>query len=778
MKLLKSLCLRRFLPLLLGCAALVFAQLGCSGGGGGSTGTPTPPVPTYTATFSPLTGVTMPQASYTFASGGSFSFTYTVAAGYQHTVALVASGTGSVNIPANNAPGTYTGTATGTSNLTISLVATPVPTYTATFTLGAGVSMPQTAYTYPSGGSGTFTFSVLPGYQNPLVQKLSGTGTATITSASGGTFTGTSDLVFSLSATSIPLPTYSATFSPLTNVTMAQTSYSYQSGSSFSFTYTVPSGFQNTVATVTQGTGSVNIPANNVPGTYTGTATGTSNLTISLVAAEGSDPGSIAFVVSPEIIAAMRPLIDSYMAAVATDTGCATVLIQNTATPVLIRTQLKAITNLKCAFLIGNIPIVKRQWSSATANWVAWEHYYSGLNFPYNDPTLDSDGYFRLPDIYRLGNHEQLQLNFCPTITTSRIMGPSKVTLVVDVQNYLEKNMRLRGLVPVGSQGLSYVEAFDFGGSFDVALINRVYTPHPIGAFSLLYDVTGNSSKTSFLSALRTTDYVRVSSHGGVNGLVFNGTSQFDSRYDTPSDILSRYIHVDSCGVGDIGYFTGANVGMYGDSMATRLLVQGNTLLVYAATQTIFGLALASVHRACHTDFAVGVGRLPGLVEPYTHLYKGEVTYFGDPTVAMRKPPSGNQPRIVIDNVTLPRESVRETNASITVSSGVAADVVFRNSGTAELEVRGDVFHSYSSTAQIDKGNGGRWWITGYDETFSTIYGAIKIAPGASKTIRITLNRLDHGGIVATGNQEGYFHFSCNDPKVGAFRISVKGKLQ
>lgn len=768
----KRLCLYLFFIL-----SLFLPQLAC-GGGGGSDPKPTP-LTTYTATFSPLTNITMAQTSYSYQSGSSFSFTYTVPSGFQNTVAAVTQGTGSVNIPANNVPGTYTGTATGTSNLTISLTATASVSYTATFAPLSNVTMAQTSYTYSSGATTAFSFSVLPGYQNPVVQKVSGTGSAIITSASSGTFTGTSDLVFSITASLIPPPTYTATFSPLTNVTMSQTSYSYTSGSSFSFSYTVPVGFQDTVATVTQGTGTVNIPGNNVPGTYTGTATGTSNLTISLMAVQV--PGVIAFVVSPEIITAMRPLIDTYMNTVATETGCESLLIEETSTPAVVRTRLKSIANLKCALLIGNIPIVKRQRGLANevnnGILVAHEHYYRALAYTYKDPVLDSDGYFRLPDEYRFDNWEPQLPSFSSTISLGRIMGPSKDTMVSDVRLYIEKNLRLRNTGLSLPQTLSYVEAFDFQGTYSEVDVRSAYSNHPFGVLSLAYDTTGVTSKAALLAAFGNSSYVRVSSHGGVNGLNFNATSYFDSRTESPLSSQARYIHIDSCGSGDIGFFVAPYTYLMGESMATRLLMSGDTLLVSAATESIFGLSYASIHHAYHNDFSLGVGRRFYNIEKYGNLYKHEMTYFGDPTIAMKNPNPSPASKIVIGGVALLEETELPLVATGTAGENKFCDVVVKNEGSVELEVRGDLFSSYTTTAGVDRGNGGRWWITGYDSTTAVIYGTIKIAPGSSKTLRITLNKRDHGGNIATGAHEGYFHFSCNDPKVGAFRISVKGTL-
>ena len=556
---------------------------------------------------------------------------------------------------------------------------------------------------------------------------------------------------------------------------MAQTAYNYASGATTPFSFTVTAGYQNPVATVTSGTGSVALT-----GAATGTFSGTSNLAIA-ISATAIPKGAIAFVVSPEIIAAMRPLIDTYMAAVATDTGCTTVLIENTTTPAVIRTQLKAITNLKCALLIGNIPIVKRQRGLANevnnGILVAHEHYYRALGYEYKDPTLDGDGYYRLPDEYRFSNWEPILPNFSASISLGRIMGPSRDTMVSDVRTYIEKNLRLRNVGLSQPQTLSYIEAFDFQGTYNEADIRSVYTNHPFGTLSLAYDITGATSKAAFLAALNNSSYVRVSSHGGVNGLHFNGTSYFDSRYETPLSSQARYIHVDSCGAGDIGFFVAPHTYLMGESIATRLLVSGDTLLVSAATESIFGVSYASIYHAYHNDFSLGVGRRFYAIEKYGNLYKHEMTYFGDPTIAMKNPNPTVTAKIEISGVTLLEEGVVPLFATMIYGENKYCDIPIKNEGSTELEVRGNVMPDFTTSAQVDRGSSGRWWITGYDSVVETTHGAMKIAPGSTKTLRVTLNRKDHGGNIATGTHEGYFHFSCNDPKVGAFRVSVKGTL-
>ncbi len=764
--------MKRAFILLLLCFGLVLPPVACGGGGGGST-QPAPPASTYTATFTAGTGVSMGQTAYTFPSGGTGTFTFAVSPGYQNPVVQKLSGTGSATLTSATS-----GTFTGTSDLTFTISATAVPpaTYTATFVVGSSVSMPQTVYSYPSGGTGTFTFAVSPGYQNPVVQKLSGTGSATLTSATGGTFTGTSDLTFSITASAIPPPTYTATFTVGTGVSMAQAVYTYASGATTPFSFTVTAGYQNPVATVTSGTGSVALT-----GAASGTFTGTSNLAI-VISATAIPKGAIAFVVSPDIISAIRPLIDTYMAAVAADTGCTSILIENTATPAVIRTQLKAITNLKCALLIGNIPIVKRQrglaYEVSNNIMVAHEHYYRALGFAFKDPVLDSDGYYRLPDEYRFDNWEPFLPSFSMSISIGRIMGPSKDTMISDVRSYIEKNLRLRNTGLTLPQTLSYIEAFDFHGTYDASAVRAAYANHPFGTFALSYDITGSTGKAAFLAALGNSSYVRVSSHGGVNGLNFNGTSYFDSRSETPLTSQARYIHIDSCGAGDIGFFVAPYTYLVGESMATRLLTSGDTLLVSAANESIASVSYASIYHAYHNDFSLGVGRRFYAIEKYGGLYKHEMAYFGDPTIAMKKPDPMITPKIVISCISLSEEGEVPLLASEVSGENKYCDVLIKNDGVSELEVRGNVMPDYTTSASVDRGSSGRWWVTGYDSIVAITHGAIKILPGTSKTLRITLYKRDHGGNVATGTHEGYFHFSCNDPKVGAFRISVKGTLQ
>lgn len=569
-----------------------------------------------------------------------------------------------------------------------------------------------------------------------------------------------------------PPQTYTATFQLGAGITMAQTSYSYTSGTTVSFTFAVAAGHENPAVAVTSGTGSATLTSG-----ASGTFTGTSNLTIVLNAnvAPVAEVPVVAFVVSPEIMSAMSTLIADYRQALVSE-GWETILITDTTTPVRIREQLKDVARLKCALLIGNIPIVKKQKMPSGTVWHAWEHYYSGLNYTYKDPVLDSDGYWRLPDEYLFLNSERSLPEFCPTITVSRILGPSPANIVSDVRTYIEKNLRLRGNVPAVGQGLSYIESFDYGTAFDTAAVQSAYANHPLGTFTLKYDATGATSKSDFLSALGSADYVRVSAHGGVTGFDFNSASGFDSRTEVSSNLSPRLVHIDTCDGGDIGFFVDPYTHFRGESSATRFLTTGNTLLVYAATDPILGVTYASAQRALFFDYGLGMGHTPAILEPITHLYHGSMAFFGDPTIRMRTNTS-SQARMQIGGMTYPSSFSHTLSLATSNVSGVSGEIEIKNTGSTALVVNGVQYREYTTTAQIDQGSGGRWLVSGYDGLVMGKYGTVSIAPGSSKKLVVQLNRLDHGNHVASGAHTGYFHFVCNDPRVGAFRVKATGTL-
>jgi hypothetical protein len=159
-----------------------------------------------------------------------------------------------------------------------------------------------------------------------------------------------------------------------------------------------------------------------------------------------------------------------------------------------------------------------------------------------------------------------------------------------------------------------------------------------------------------------------------------------------------------------------------------------------------------------------------------THFYPGPMAYFGDPTIRM-KTRTTSLSRLSVGGSGYSSNFVYSTTISSATSSGVFGEIELRNTGAESLIVNGVQYVDYTTTAQIDKGNGGRWSVSGYDNLPMNKYGTMSIPPGGTKKLIVQLNRQDHGGNVATGTHTGYFHFTCNDPRIGAFRVKVTGTL-
>ncbi|WP_279342856.1 beta strand repeat-containing protein [Geothrix paludis] len=742
------------------------------------TASATPNPATYTVTAVAGVGTTLSPATITVQSGQTASFTVGLLSGYSNLV--VTGGGGTLN------GSTYT-TGPITSNTTVTTSATPNPaTYTVTAVAWPGTTITPTSITVESGQTASFTVGMLTGYTSLTVSGGGGT-------LNGTTYTTgpvTSDVTIYASA--IPPMGHMATFTSGPGTSFASTSLWVNGGQTVTVALTTLEGYDPLTTRVIASDGVT-------PVTYTdGLCTvGPLGSDVTFTSSSVAKPpqeipvvtGRIAFIVDPTVQADMQPLLQQFMDAVALDTGCTSVLFTTFTDPLSIRTFLKAQgSDLKFAFLIGQVPVVRRATDDEAAQgaYDVSDHYYRALNYDFQTPIPGGDGRYIIPGV--IGDYWFLtqSINFAPTLAVSRIMGLSEATQLADIRKYLEKNLRLRNMDFAYTPGITSVEAFLANGvpyPYNLPEIAAATAGHPLvepGVFTFIHGQPAVNAKQALIDALRSIEYVKVLAHTLQTSMRFEGADPTDviNVADTAEfiddSIHSRFVSYHDCYAGDFSYW--GNTGM-------RTALSGDTLLVRAAPYIAATAIYRDILEANSFEFAMGVGRRYAFLFPYTNVLEWE-HFCGDPTIAMRHPDlSAPQPRMVIAGRAYGQEFTLPLVLDKNSGMGLYGEVVVANTGNADLILHGNLLPDFSTTSLLDRGNGGRWnsAMGGVDMMHQVDqYGmaaTIRIAPGEAKTLRIDLHSMTYGFNPLSGPHEGWFHFTCNDPRIGAFRVAASGTL-
>ena len=498
--------------------------------------------------------------------------------------------------------------------------------------------------------------------------------------------------------------------------------------------------------------------------------------------------GKIAYVVAPDVLADMPTLLQSFMDAVAADTGCDSILIQSPAEPTALRALLKEQgDDLRLAFLIGDIPtLIERNISPNGTYLNVSDHYYRALEYPYDTPFLDASGGF-VVDVSSFSN--QL-VSHCPTIAAARIKGLSPGSQLGDIRRYLGRNLLLRGDRDRYARGMAFISAAN-GSGVDGTKLLEAYQNHPLygnGEVTFLGDTSAAALKQGFLAALASgKEHCEANLHGSPLSVLFQG-QRGDYLFMEASEFESvvtraKVVSLASCSTGDFttpGYLAGQF--LFGaDSSA--LLVRANPMVTFYTDS-------AFAQEARMLDMALGVGR--SYMESYTTTYLGSPGHFlGDPTITLRVADlTAPRPRLVLQEKRHHQE-FRErlvVQAASVNGSAVEEDLVFQNMGEADLIIDGNVF-----SACIDLDGTFPWGINSAVPSFNTPYlfsdptiqtkmdgsYTFRLAPGASKTIRAKFAPVKVAdGSIPVGSYHGVMFFSCNDPEIGSFRVDLTARTQ
>lgn len=574
---------------------------------------------------------------------------------------------------------------------------------------------------------------------------------------------------------------YTVTASVGTGVHTSPTAATVEYGKTATFTLSLDAGFVLATASGCNGT---------LTGlTYT-TGPVTSEGVVQFTAAMDipRQAGKIAYVVAPDVLADMPTLLQSYMDAVATDTGCESVLIQSPADPAALRALLKEQGgSLRMAFLIGDIPaLIERNISPYGTYLNVSDHYYRALDYPYDPPSLDASGRF----VVDVQTFSYLLVNSCPTIAVTRIKGLSPTSQLGDIRRYLDRNLLLRGDRNRYSRGMTFISAATDSG-VDGTKFLEAYQNHPLygsGEVTFLGNTSAAALKQGFLDALAAgKEHCEANLHGAPLSVLFQGQSGDSLSMDAPEfgGLVTRakVVSLASCSTGDFttpGYLAGQI--LFGADSSVLLVRANPAVTLYTDS--------AFAREARGLDMALGVGR--SYMQSYATTYSGAPPHFlGDPTITLRVADlAAPRPRLFLQEKRHHQE-FREPLVFQTASlngAAVVQDLVFQNLGEADLIINGNAF-----SAGIDLDGTFPWGVNSLVPTFHTpyIYGdpsiqtkmdgtyTFRLAPGASKTVRVEFTPVKVAdGSIPVGNYHGVMFFSCNDPEIGSFRVDLTARTQ
>jgi hypothetical protein len=481
-------------------------------------------------------------------------------------------------------------------------------------------------------------------------------------------------------------------------------------------------------------------------------------------------------------------LLQSFMDAVAVDTGCESVLVPSPADAATLRAALKNLgSSLRLAFLIGDIPALMKRTNSTSGTYKnVSDQYYRALDYPFGTPYRDTSG----DVVVDMSPFSNLLPSFCPTIATARIKGLTSGSQLGDIRRYLDRNLVLRGNRSHYLRGFTFISAVT-GSNVDGTKFLEAYQDHPLygnGEVTFLGNLSAATLKQGFLDALASgQEHCEASLHGSPQSVYFQGLSgdglSIDASEFASLATRSKVVSLASCSTGDFtapGYLAG------------QILFSptSSVLLVRASPAVTLYTDSAFAQEARMLDMALGVGR--SYMESYTTTYSGEPLHFlGDPTVRLRDVDLATpRPRLALQEKRHHQEFRDSLLFQTTSLQGAAVqeDLTFRNIGDTDLVVSGNCF-----SFGIDLDGTSPWSVNTAVPGFNTPYiytdptiktkmdgsYTFKLAPGASKTIRVefTPARMADGSI-PVGNYHGVMFFSCNDPEIGSFRVDLVARTQ
>jgi hypothetical protein len=521
----------------------------------------------------------------------------------------------------------------------------------------------------------------------------------------------------------------------------------------------------------------------------TGPITGNGTVTFTTAGDIPLRPGKIAYVVAPDVLGDMPTLIQGFMDAVTSDTGCGGTLFQSPAEPLELRALLKNMgSDLRLAFLIGDVPTIKETIISPYGTFKDLsDHYYRALGYPYGAPYLDASG----DTTVDLAPYGDLLTAFCPTNAVSRIKGLGPSTQLADIRRYLERNLLLRRDRTRFIQGFSFFSAAA-DGPIDGTKLLAAYQNHPLygsGEITFMGKTSALALKQGFVEALASgKEHCEVNLHGSPQSVLFQGVTASDSvTMDAPefggAVINAKVVSLASCSTGDFtfqGYLAGQALFGAGSS---ALLVRANPAVTLYADSTF-------AREARMLDMALGVGR--SYMDSYPTTFSGEPGHFyGDPTITLRTvDPLAARPKLVLQEKRHHQEfSEALTFQTVSLNGAtVHEDLVFRNIGDKDLIIDGNCF-----SQGIDLDGTFPWGVNSAIPSFSagSIYAdatiqtdmdgsyTFNLAPGESKTIRVEyLPARLSDGTIPVGKYQGVMFFACNDPEIGSFRVDLVARTQ
>lgn len=293
--------------------------------------------------------------------------------------------------------------------------------YTLTTSNTAAVSFDQSTVTVNEGAPATVTGTLNAGWENLRVAVSNGMTGALTQIGSKFTFVVSnvrSAGVVTAEATAV-VPTYTLTTKSLVaGLHFNQSSADIKRGSNVTFTGYVDDGWANVRVAATNSLGGT-LTVNGANFTYTianaqsgGEVQGTADFII-----PPAPKGKVVTVASQKVLTDMRPLLEQHLGAIAAEFDVETQIMACPSTPAELRKWLTDNrTGLKHVFLVGQVPVVRRTIKMLdilpSTETQTTDHYYTGIDFTYQEPVLQSDGSHMVPGVLGQYSYQQISLNY------------------------------------------------------------------------------------------------------------------------------------------------------------------------------------------------------------------------------------------------------------------------------------------------------------------------------------------------------------------------------
>lgn len=512
-----------------------------------------------------------------------------------------------------------------------------------------------------------------------------------------------------------------------------------------------------------------------------GTIPGSSAFTLLELSLKNPLKSSIAIVIdSSSTYAALKSKISRFRFDIIRDTGARVKIIlppssQGWSNVAAVKSALAReynSSNLVGAILVGDIPAPYFEYQHSGSTPSDW--YYQDMS----DKFIDEDGDWRFEREHYMTETDITRRE----IWTGRLKPPVGGAEGIEMlSKYLDRNHAYRtGQLAYDKQMLFFNSILinhkdddipDVTDDQYVDLVRQIgsytglYEPGQDKDVDYVYSDVLEEQKDQYLKKLSDVsyDFVFVNVHGSW-GSQWLGENVYVSRQEI-RDVKSKtfFVELASCSNGD---FTAE------DYFAGNLLFSGNTLVV-AANSTV--AMLMNSHR---------VGFLKGFQPLRLGVSFGQMSLndnsflvrhlFGDPTLQLRKKPSGPLPAVQVDGGIINFGPVKK-------GGKISLPVIFGNTGQSQLVVENLLLYESIDTEPLPE-NGPVGFVTYQAEGDSRWLQPIRVPPKTSTKVLFTISisknlDLDLDPHISGGQYSATGAFFTNDPNQPYLELKFKAQI-